>query len=116
MAECDPAGGSAIAGYLRGQLDADRGMVPLAVAELRNERLASEFWRQLVDLDPPKQQRLLLPGIADPAQAGSLDPIWSRLGSFFASLEIRHGYDVFADCGRLAARPRRGACYTKLIW
>jgi cellulose biosynthesis protein BcsQ len=102
LAECDPAGGSARAGFLRGQLANDRGLVPLAVAELRGERLAVDFWRHLVDLDPPHQQRLLLAGIADPAQAGSLEPVWGRLAMFLSSLEPRHGYDVLADCGRLA--------------
>jgi MinD-like ATPase involved in chromosome partitioning or flagellar assembly len=102
MAECDPAGGSVLAGFLRGQLSADRGIVPLAVAELRNERLAVDFWRHLVDFDPPNQQRLLLPGISDPAQAGSLEPIWARLAAYFAALEARHNFDVLADCGRVA--------------
>jgi len=102
LAECDPAGGSVLAGFLRGQLSADRGLVPLAVAELRSERLAVDFWRHLVDFDPPNQQRLLLPGISDPTQAGSLEPIWGRLAGYFVSLEQRHHFDVFADCGRLA--------------
>ncbi len=101
VAECDPSGGSVLAGFLRGQLGSDRGMMPLAAAELRGERLAVDFWQHLVDFDPPRQQRLLLPGIAEPAQAGSLAPIWGRLATFFASLETRHNYDVFADCGRL---------------
>ena len=103
IAECDPAGGSVLAGFLRGQLGADRGLVPLAVAELRSERLAVDFWRHLVDFDPPAQQRLLLPGITEPTQSGSLEPIWGRLAAYFASLETRHNYDVIADCGRMTA-------------
>jgi hypothetical protein len=102
VAECDTSGGSVLPGFLRGQLGTDRGMVPLAASELRNERLAVDFWRHLVDFDPPSQQRLLLPGIAEPAQAGSLGPIWGRLATFFAGLETRHNYDVLADCGRLS--------------
>jgi hypothetical protein len=101
MAECDPSGGSVLPGFLRGQLGSDRGLMPLAAAELRSERLAVDFWRHLVDFDPPGQQRLLLPGISEPAQAGSLEPIWGRLATFFAGLETRHRYDVLADCGRL---------------
>ena len=101
LAECDPAGGSVLAGFLRGQLFADRGLVPLAVAELRSERLAVDFWRHLVDFDPPNQQRLLLPGISDPTQAGRLEPFGGVRG-YFVSLEQRHHFDVFADCGRLA--------------
>jgi hypothetical protein len=102
LAECDPSGGSVLPGFLRGQLGADRGLVPLAAAELRGESLASDFWSHLVDFDPPHRHRLLLPGAADPAQAGSLAPVWGRLAEFLTALEVRHGYDVVADCGRLA--------------
>jgi len=102
LAECDPAGGSVRAGFLRGQLAADRGLVPLAVAELRGDRFAGDFWQHLVDLDPPHQRRLLLPGIAEPAQAGSLEPVWGRLAAFLYNLEAGEGLDVLADCGRLA--------------
>ncbi len=102
VAECDTSGGSVLPGFLRGQLGSDRGLMPLAAAELRTESLATDFWRHLVDFDPPGQQRLLLPGISEPAQAGSLAPIWARLATFFTGLAIRHNYDVIADCGRLS--------------
>ncbi|WP_028192595.1 hypothetical protein [Salinispora pacifica] len=104
LAECDPAGGDIAAGYLRHlELDGGHGLMQLVVAELRGQA-GEQFWSQLVDLDPPRTQRLLLPGIATPAQAASLDPNWYGLASFFASLE--HGdprFDVIADCGRLVA-------------
>jgi len=108
LAECDPAGGSVLAGYLQGQVDAGRGLMPLAVADLRhsgaNDRLESEFWAQLVDLTPPNRQRLLLPGLTDPAQSGTLAPLWNRFAGFFARLEFGDpSYDVIVDCGRLAA-------------
>ena len=103
LAECDPAGGSVMDGYLQAQLDGNRGLLPLAVAELRNDRMAAEFWTQLVDLDAPKRERLLLPGLTDAAQAGSLIPIWDRFALHFAQLEYANpSYDVIADCGRLA--------------
>jgi hypothetical protein len=108
MAECDPAGGAVLAGYLQGQVDAGRGLMPLAVAELRHsgvgDRLDQEFWGQLVDLAPPLRQRLLLPGLSDPAQSGTLAPLWNRFAGFFARLEYAEpNYDVIVDCGRLAA-------------
>jgi hypothetical protein len=104
LAECDPAGGSVQAGYLAGTLPTDRGVWELAVAVLRGEDLASAWWGQLIDLDPPRRRRLLLPGITDPAQSGVLRPVWGRLGEFFTSLEHTDpGYDVIVDCGRLAA-------------
>jgi len=103
LAECDPAGGSVQAGYLRAELPGGRGLLPLAIAELRSDSLAEEFWGQLVDLDAPHRHRLLLPGLSDPAQAGTLAPIWTRLAAFFAQLEYHQPcYDVIVDCGRLA--------------
>lgn len=104
LAECDQAGGSIQAGYLRGELPAGRGLLPLAIAELRSDSLAEEFFGQLVDLDAPHRHRLLLPGLTDPAQAGTLAPIWPRLAAYFAQLEYgRPGYDVIVDAGRLSA-------------
>ncbi len=103
LAECDPAGGSVLAGYLAGALPADRGIRELAVAELRGEDLRQAWWGQLVDLHAPHRQRLLLPGITDPVQSGTLRPVWDRLATFFGDLARTDGYTVFADCGRLAA-------------
>lgn len=103
LTECDPAGGSIQAGYLAGALPADRGIRELAVAELRSEDLRRHWWGQLVDLQPPHRQRLLLPGITDPAQSATLRPVWERFAGFFSELETTDGYDVIVDCGRLAA-------------
>jgi hypothetical protein len=104
LAECDPAGADIAAGYLRHlELDGSHGLMQLVVAELRG-LAGDQIWSQLIDLDPPARRRLLLPGIATPAQAASLDPSWHQLGLFFASLEHRDpGFDVVVDCGRLVA-------------
>ncbi|GAB3151008.1 hypothetical protein GCM10027290_39350 [Micromonospora sonneratiae] len=102
LAECDPAGGSILAGYLGGVLDGARGIGELAVGELRDGNLEAAFWSQLVDLDAPRRERLLLPGVVDPAQAGSVTPLWQRFADFFVALERgQPGYDVLVDCGRL---------------
>jgi hypothetical protein len=102
LAECDPAGGSILAGYLGGTLDGARGLGELAVAELRDGTLEQSFWNQLVDLDAPKRERLLLPGVVDAAQAGSVTPLWQRIADFLGDLERgQPGYDVIVDCGRL---------------
>lgn len=102
LAECDPSGGSILAGYLGGALDGPRGIGELAVGELRNGNLETAFWSQLVDLDAPRRERLLLPGVVDPAQAGSVVPLWQRFTDFFVSLERGEPpYDVLVDCGRL---------------
>ncbi|MDH6465960.1 hypothetical protein M2302_006163 [Micromonospora sp. A200] len=102
LAECDPAGGTILAGYLGGALDGPRGIGELAVGELRDGNLETAFWSQLVDLDAPRRERLLLPGVVDPAQAGSVSPLWQRFADFFGSLEKgQPPYDVIVDCGRL---------------
>jgi hypothetical protein len=102
LAECDPAGGSILAGYLGGALEGPRGLGELAVAELREGRLERDFWGQLVDLDAPKRERLLLPGLVDAAQAGSVTPLWQRIADFFADLDRGDpAFDVIVDCGRL---------------
>jgi hypothetical protein len=103
LAECDPAGGTILAGYLRGALGDERSIRELAVAELRGDDLRDRWWSQLVDLHAPHRQRLLLPGIADPAQSGALRPVWRRFAEFFTSLAGTDGYDVLVDCGRLVA-------------
>ncbi|WP_341718431.1 ParA family protein [Micromonospora sp. FIMYZ51] len=102
LAECDPSGGSVLAGYLGGALDGPRGIGELAVGELRDGSLETTFWSQLVDLDAPHRDRLLLPGVVDPAQAGSVVPLWQRFADFFVGLEEGDPpYDVLVDCGRL---------------
>ena len=102
LAECDPAGGDILSGYLAGLEIPPIGLLNLAIAELRG-RAADEFGRQVIDLDKDHPgHRLVLPGIADPVQAGTVRPTWPRLAEFFAGLDRgEHGYDVIADCGRL---------------
>ncbi|MGH3680356.1 MAG: ParA family protein [Natronosporangium sp.] len=105
LAEVDPAGGTILPGYLAGVLPADRGIRELAVAALRGDDLAAVWWGQLIDLAPPARQRLLLPGITDPAAAGALAPVWDQLAAWLASLgRSESGHDVLADCGRLVSR------------
>jgi hypothetical protein len=99
LAECDPAGGDLLAGYLaKYELPANRGVLALAGAALRGNA-DNELPNHLIDLDSPRQQRMALPGISDPAQSASLNIAWSRLAEFFAALP----HTVIADCGRLAA-------------
>lgn len=100
LAECDPAGGDILAGYLQGELPAERGLAELAVAELRG-RLSEEFWSQLVDLDAPRRERLLLPGLTDPAQAATVASVWQPIAEQLRTAEETDGYRVLVDCGRL---------------
>jgi hypothetical protein len=114
LAECDPAGGDIAAGYLREVPLGGRGLGQLGAA-LRRRRLAEDLWNQLVDLAPGRDTsltRLVLPGLAGPAQArtwadrfDAQQPTgWAQLAELFRGLDAGGpGYDVVADCGRLAA-------------
>ncbi len=107
LAECDPAGGSSVlSGYLRGTVDHSRGLLPLAMAQ-RHEELESALWAQTVPLTPqaaqpgsPTDDRRVLPGLSDAAQAPSVRALWGPLGWLLASLE-RAGTDVIVNAGRL---------------
>lgn len=101
LAECDPAGGDILAGYLATlNIPGDHGLLQIAKADL-HQQLNTVFWGQLIDLDSPHRRRLVLPGLADLAQAAALRATWPRLATFFIDLE-RAGYDVIADCGRIS--------------
>lgn len=103
LAECDPAGGTVLSGYLSSLEIPPIGLLPLAAAALRDQ-LAEAFAHQLVDLDAQNPgRRLVIPGLNDTVQASTVRPTWEPLAAFFAQLERSEpGYDVIADCGRLA--------------
>jgi hypothetical protein len=105
LVEADPAGGDILAGYLRGQLAMDRGLVQVAVGA-RHHRLAEDLNAQLLDLAKPTSpvSRVLLSGLADPAQAATVAPTWDLLAAYFTRLaHADSASDVILDCGRLAA-------------
>jgi hypothetical protein len=102
LAECDPDGGAILPGALQGTLDTAHGLRQLALAGRQNQ-LAEAFWRQLVDLtDAGTRDRLVLPGLYDPAHASSMGPVWEQLAAMFAGIE-QHGHDVLVDLGRRGA-------------
>ncbi|NUS15643.1 MAG: hypothetical protein HOY69_30330 [Streptomyces sp.] len=102
LAECDPDGGSILPGALQGTLDNSRGLRNLGVAG-RQGQLNEAFWRQLIDItDAGSKDRLVLPGLYDPAHASSLAPVWEQLGKLFAGIE-QHQHDVIVDLGRRGA-------------
>src|SRR5438552_1997397 len=88
MAECDPAGGDILAGYLASLEIAPMGLLQLAVAALRGANLTDELPGQLIDLDRRNSgHRLVLPGISSPVQIGTVRPTWEQLADLFAELE-----------------------------
>ncbi|BCY10928.1 ParA family protein [Actinoplanes sp. L3-i22] len=103
LAECDPAGGSVLTGYLGGQIPADRGIAGLAVADYHGQ-FYDAFDDQLISLTETAPYRLLLPGVTDPAQSAGLTGLWAQLGNHLRQLERSDPpVDVIADCGRLPA-------------
>ncbi|MFK0016960.1 hypothetical protein [Streptomyces sp. NPDC091027] len=102
LAEADPDGGAILPGALQGTLGNSHGMRNLAVAA-RQGQLVEAFWRQLVDVtDAGTRDRLVLPGLYDPAHASAMEPVWKPLARLFAGIED-HGHDVLVDLGRRGA-------------
>ncbi|MEU5524682.1 hypothetical protein ABZ759_29475 [Streptomyces sp. NPDC047860] len=108
LAECDPDGGAVLHGLLQGSLGDRYGLRNLSVAARKNE-FSDAFWRQLIDLsseDGKKESprdRLLLPGITDPAQAASLGSVWKVLAQMFRGIDAQTNHDVLIDLGRRGA-------------
>jgi len=102
LVECDPDGGAVLAGALEGRVEAVYGLRNLAVADRRG-LLAQTLWDQLLDISPQGTgERLLLPGLTDPAQAPGLAYTWEPLVELLHALEPQ-GYDVILDLGRSGA-------------
>ncbi|MGW7317915.1 hypothetical protein [Streptomyces sp. NPDC054865] len=102
LAEADPDGGAILPGALQGTLDNSHGLRNLAVAS-RQGQLGEAFWRQLVDVtDAETRDRLVLPGLYDPAHASAMEPVWRPLAGLFAGIE-EHRHDVLVDLGRRGA-------------
>ncbi len=108
LAECDPDGGAVLHGLLQGTLGDRYGLRNLSVAARKGE-FGEAFWRQLIDLSSEDgkgespRDRLLLPGITDPAQAASLSSVWKGLATMFRGIDVDHGHDVLVDLGRRGA-------------
>ncbi|MFE4599360.1 MinD/ParA family protein [Kitasatospora indigofera] len=99
LAECDPAGGTIRTGFLQGHgTTASVGLHRLATAD-RSGTLPEVFEQHLVPLDGAGD-RLLLPGLTDPAQASSLAGTWENLHRLLRVME-EDQFDVLVDAGRV---------------
>jgi hypothetical protein len=99
VAECDPAGGTVLAGALGGHLPAGIGLMEHAIEAGRDPQAAANgLAEQLVPLDTART-RMVLPGLTDPRQATGLVSAWPVVAM---TLTAQH-CDVIADCGRLDA-------------
>lgn len=112
LVEADPSGSSQIsAGYLRGQVPHNRGVIDLAVAH-RQGRLSETLRGVAVDLpvrrrNPAGEETVepgtdvrLIAGARSHAQAQAVSGIWDSLDTVLKGLE-RSGIDVIVDAGRL---------------
>ena len=99
LVEADPSGGSAIlAGYCRGEVAHDRGLVNLAMAHRGGEDLSDALPGVLMRL--PGSGVDLLAGLRSHAQAASAAVLWEPLAVALSALD-RAGTDVIVDAGRL---------------
>ncbi|MGF1660997.1 MAG: hypothetical protein ACFCVG_00750 [Kineosporiaceae bacterium] len=98
LVDADPSGGSAIlAGYLKGQVPHDRGLVDLALA-YRHGDLDNAIREATIAL--PGSQVELLPGVRSHSQAATVQPLWEPLAQVLAGMgEL--GVDVLVDAGRV---------------
>ncbi|WJV51667.1 hypothetical protein [Streptomyces flavofungini] len=110
LAECDPDGSGVLYGLLQGTVGDRYGLRNLSVASRKGE-LVEAFWRQLIDVsaEDGKQEsprdRLVLPGVTDPAQWAGLAPAWEDLSKLFTGVgnQPAQAHDVLIDLGRSGA-------------
>lgn len=99
--EADTAGGSPLlAGMWGGTRKHDTSV--LALAAHLGEPLEQHLWSQAVAL-PGRSDRWVLPAIAWPAQARSVEPVWRPLAAALRAISDEGGTDVLVDLGRISS-------------
>ena len=102
LAECDPAGGDLLAGFLRAAARPSGGLLDVALAARRG-LTPDEVLRRCLRLTDDGEV-LLLPGLTDPGHVSTVTPSMPRIASTFRDLgSADTPYDVLTDCGRLGA-------------
>jgi hypothetical protein len=103
LVEADVSGSSSVAaGYLRGTIGPQRGLIHLAVAHRAGTLAADSIREQAVALTDDGS-RLLVPALANADQVGSMtNGFWDRLGAVLTALGGA-GTDVIVDAGRAGA-------------
>lgn len=96
LVEADPSGASGIlAGYLRGTVGYEAGLVDLALSPLDLRDVLPDVVHPF-----PDSAAQFVAGIRNPAQAGALREVWEPLAGVLADLD-ESGVDVIVDAGRL---------------
>lgn len=110
LMEADPAGSGILAGYLRGGVDHTHGLTNVSLAFRQGAPIETAALDQTLRLT---DHVLVLPGIADPAQAPTLTTTWAPLAEACRQFESA-GMDVIVDAGRIgsayAPTPLMRAC------
>jgi hypothetical protein len=103
VAECDPAGGSVLAGMWRGQAaEGGGGLVRFALAAQRDAQAAGEMIRShAVPLEDGLATRFVLPAPPGPLAARQLAAIWPAIAAAVTAATA----DVLIDLGRFDADP-----------
>jgi hypothetical protein len=103
LLEADVSGSSSVAaGYLRGTLGPQRGLINLAVAQRAGTLEPDSIREQAVALTDD-ESRWLLPALANADQVGSMTAeLWDRIGAVLTAVS-RAGTDVIVDAGRAGA-------------
>lgn len=96
LVEADPAGSAVSSGWFRGTVDHAHGLLNLAIDT--GDGVAAGILRESVVVDEAAERRILL-GLADPAQAATIEPWWGQIGAALHELDTA-GYTVIVDLGR----------------
>ncbi|MGB7980878.1 MAG: hypothetical protein WCF36_08825 [Candidatus Nanopelagicales bacterium] len=100
IVEADVTPGSAIlAGYCRGVVPHDQGIIDVALAAGLGEPVDEAIADHVRDLDGGLR---LLAGVANSAQVGSVEAVWGPLAAALRGMDDL-GVDVLVDAGRLGA-------------
>ncbi|MCP2337516.1 hypothetical protein [Actinomadura rupiterrae] len=99
LAECDPKGGDVLAGFLRGRMAADAGLLNWALS-IAHDPDPARLWNNVISLDGSAREWLLLPGLRDPREAAQLEGAWAHVAGAF-EVASSAGVDVMADIGRI---------------
>lgn len=115
LVEADIAGSTILAGFLRGQLHQDHGILQLALKQATARHVdVTDLWDQTltIGLDPDtpapdhtdtQPYASLLPGIPSAAQASAARSLWGDLAASLRSLDDG-GVDAIVDVGRYDPR------------
>jgi hypothetical protein len=103
VTECDPAGGSVLAGMWRGQATrGGGGLLRLALAAQRDAQTAGDLIRTYAEpLENGLATRFVLPAPPGPLAAHQLAAAWPAIAAGFAAATA----DVIADLGRFDTGP-----------